>query len=195
MGIGRALQRGFFLLLGSLFGSALTNTAHALTQDDWTFTPGYAVKLPKGWKVLSQSEVEGVGFELIVGRSLEDYLRVFMSGDELKTAEFRKRMSSVVASAKKDMASSLLSEPKVVPFGKDGARLSLVFRTEIRGKPVFEAHFPLAVGGKGLDLHYVGPLARSKESLKELESLVQNLKPYWTGDAHAPQAFKPAATR
>jgi hypothetical protein len=148
----------------------------------WVFTPHYAIDLPKDWKVLSQSDLPGVGHELVVGVGPQHYMRVFRSGDKLSTAEFRQRMKDVVAEAKQSKKGKLLGNPEVVNFGKDGARLRMVFKTRIRERDYFEAHMPVAVGGQGLDFHFVAPLASHPASLKEAEGVFKDFRPYWTGE-------------
>lgn|GEM_PF-2032907 len=159
----------------------------------WVFTPYYAVKVPDRWKVLSQSDLPGVGHELIVGLSAEHSLRVFRSGDKLTVPEFRKRMQEVVASASVEKKGSLLETPQVLNFGKGGARLRLVFKSRLRQRDLFEAHLPMAIGGQGLDLSFLAPLASYPGSLKEAEGVFQDFRPYWTGEKfdHPKPSAKP----
>lgn len=159
----------------------------------WIFAPTYAVHVPDQWKTLSQSDVPGVGHELIVGLGSEHYLRIFRSGDKLKTAEFRERMKTVIEEAKSEKRDNLLEPPTVVNFGKNGARLRLIFKTRLRDRDFYEAHLPVAVGGQGLDFHFVAPLSTYPASLKDAESVFKDFRPYWSGEKfeHSKPSAKP----
>ena len=184
-GRGPLLTNSLIFAAALFFGAA---TLRADAKTDWVFTPGYAFLPPDAsahsaaWRVLSQNDVPGLGHELIIGESLDNYLRIFMSGDDLSVADFRKRMDAVVVRAKIEQKDDLLLTPEIVPYRKTGAQLRLVFRTKLRGRDYYEAHLPLALGGKGLDLHYVAPLSTYPGSLARVEAAIASLRPYWTGE-------------
>lgn len=166
-------------MLFSRFARVFTLTALFASSLAFAASAPFTYKLPKGWKVLSDSASDGLGFEFLVGRSFQDYTRVYVSGDALAPADFKQRMEGVIRDTKADRKDDLLNTPEVVPYGDGGLMAKIVFKSDINGKPYVEAHYPLVVNGKGADLNLVVPFKRWKQGVKELEEFVASLRFSW----------------
>jgi hypothetical protein len=169
---------GFFGVIFSIFLKFSVFANPQAEVPGWVFAPEFAFRLPEGWKVLGRSEKKGIGFEIFAGLDGRTNARFFYSGHDLPLSEFLARMQQVVSS---ERAKALQAE--VVPFGKEGMRLHLEKRTRYKGTETFEVISPLAVGGKGLDVHIVAPWKdREKAKLWHAE-LMSSLRLYWMSDA------------
>ena len=172
------MRFGHFGVIVSIF---LKVSALAFPQAEvpgWAFAPEFAFRLPEGWKVLGRSEKKGIGYEIFAGLDGRTNARFFFSGHDLPQSEFLTRMQQVVSA---ERAKALRAE--VLPFGKEGVRLHLEKRTRYKGTDAFEVISPLAIGGKGLDVHVVAPWKdREKAKLWHAE-LMSSLKLYWVSDA------------